>query len=314
MNTVDYYIGYSSDRIIRHKASSGGIGSQLIKYLLSTEEYGTSMTFVFNSIKSAYEPKLIYSYDEYNNCGSIYQDTDNISFIRENLNNIRDGIVVTCMPCQVRAIRSILQRNKIKSFIISFCCSGQTTVKGTWLYYNFLGIKRENVSNIQYRGNGWPSGIQIHLSNGSIIKKDNYTYPWNIIHSSQLYRPLRCLTCTFKTVPFSDINLADPWLAEYESDKEGNSIIIANTEESKRVINYLVDQKIIICKEVDQATYVRSQKGTIEEKLRVKEHPYFTKMLKLMSTSNFYLGIVSSNPSMLIMHNRIIRIIKKHLL
>lgn len=33
-----YYIGYSTDDLIRYKASSGGIGTSIIKYLLSTSE------------------------------------------------------------------------------------------------------------------------------------------------------------------------------------------------------------------------------------------------------------------------------------
>ena len=43
-----YYIGYSTDDLIRYKASSGGIGTSIIKYLLSTSEYDTSMTFVYD--------------------------------------------------------------------------------------------------------------------------------------------------------------------------------------------------------------------------------------------------------------------------
>ena len=177
----DYYIGYSTEPNIRYKASSGGVGTAIIKYLLSQPDYGTSMTFVFNSDKCVYEPKLIYSFNEYNNCGSVYQDTDTIGFIKDNIEQIEGGIVVTCMPCQVRAIRSILNSHNIKNFIISLCCSGQTTKEGTWLYYKYLGISKENVAHLQYRGNGWPSGIQITLKDGSIIKKENWTYPWTTI-------------------------------------------------------------------------------------------------------------------------------------
>ena len=46
-----YYIGYSTDDLIRYKASSGGIGTSIIKYLLSTSEYDTSMTFVYDKEK-----------------------------------------------------------------------------------------------------------------------------------------------------------------------------------------------------------------------------------------------------------------------
>ena len=113
-----YYIGHSLDKDIRWLSSSGGIGSQIIHYLLESGEFGTSMTFVFNRNNCQYEPKLIYDFSEYNNCGSIYQDTDNVKFIKDSISKIRNGIVVTCMPCQVNAIKTILSRHNIKSFII----------------------------------------------------------------------------------------------------------------------------------------------------------------------------------------------------
>ena len=60
----------------------------------------------------------------------------------------------------------MLDRNNINNFIISFCCSGQTTLEGTWLCYRYMGIDKSQVINMQYRGNGWPSGIQIELFDG----------------------------------------------------------------------------------------------------------------------------------------------------
>lgn len=60
-----YYIGYSTDDLIRYKASSGGIGTSIIKYLLSTSEYDTSMTFVYDKEKCGYIPKLIYDFRMY---------------------------------------------------------------------------------------------------------------------------------------------------------------------------------------------------------------------------------------------------------
>lgn len=307
-----YYIGYSTNADIRFKSSSGGIGTAIIKYLLTLPDYDTAMTFVFNKKKCLYEPKLIYSFDDYNNCGSIYQDTDNIVFIKNNLAKIKGGIVVTCMPCQVRAIRHLLDKEKIKNFIISFCCSGQTTVEGTWCYYKFLGIKKECVNNIQYRGNGWPSGIQITLDNGSVIRRANWTYPWTVIHRSLLFRPRRCLGCTFKTVPDADVNLADPWLKEYEGhDEIGNSVVVLNSKESEKIFNDMVHNGLVNCKKVDELTYIRSQKGTIEKKKSVKEHKSYLKIINKLLSSHLYTKTVSCCITLMKIHNTFISCLYK---
>ncbi len=307
-----YYIGYSSNEKIRYNASSGGIGTTIIKYLLESGRYGSSMTFVFNERECMYEPKLIYNFSEYNNCGSIYQEIDNVQFIKEHLKDIRNGIVVTCMPCQVNVIRNILNKNNIKNFIISLCCSGQTTIQGTWFYYKLLDVKKTDVKLIQYRGKGWPSGIQITMKNGDVITKDNYTYPWTLMHKSLLYRPKRCLYCTFKTNPNSDVSLADPWLKEYiENDKIGNSVIICNSE-GQNVLRNMIKTGWVILKEVEEDVYVKSQVGTIEIKAQSNRYKSFNKIVEKMGADgSMYKKIVTSSVFLLKLHLKLLKKLHK---
>lgn len=307
-----FYIGYANNEKLRYDASSGGVGSALIKYLLDSGCYGTAMTFVFNLDECKYEPKLIYEYGDYNNCGSVYQDTDTISFIKNSIPEIHDGIIVTCMPCQVRAIKSILGRNNIKHFIISLCCSGQTTVQGTWCYYRLLGIRKEDVNIIQYRGNGWPSGIQLELKNGNVIKKDNYTYPWTLIHESLLFRPKRCLSCTIKTSPDADVSLADPWLKEYvENDRIGNSVVICN-DAGGQIIKEMLDKSLLVIKNINESTYVESQKGTIQTKLMANQHKRYNKIVaKMGKDGTLYKSMFTSSDTALKIHIKILHFLHR---
>ncbi len=309
---LNYYIGYSTDDRNRYLSSSGGVGAEMIKYLMNSCEYGTSMTFIFNTDDCRYVPKLIYDFKDYNNCGSIYQDTDTIGFIKNNLKKIRNGIIVTCMPCQVSPIKSILSRNNIKHFIISLCCSGQTTVQGTWCYYRLLGLNKEDVSNIQYRGNGWPSGIQIKLKDGKKIRKDNYTYPWNLIHKSLLFRPKRCLYCPMKTTPYADVSLADPWLSEYiEKDRIGNSVIICN-DRGNSVIKLMMNNSLLQLQKVSESTYVDSQLGTIKNKAKSAKYKKFNRIVERMGNdASLYKRVFTASASLLKIHVKMLRIIKR---
>lgn len=308
-----YYIGYSLNKDIRNSSSSGGVGSAIIKYLLSQKRFGTAITFVFNKAKCQYVPHIIHNYDDYNNCGSIYQDIPLVDFIKNNINEIKDGIVITCMPCQVKPIKSLLSRRSIDNFIISLCCSGQTTVEGTWYYYKLLKINKDDVYHMQYRGDGWPSGIKIKLKNGNTIRKDNYTYPWTIMHKSLLFRPRRCLYCTKKTSQDSDVSLADPWLKEYiENDKIGNSIVIISSTFGAEVINNMLDEKELELKEIEEETYIKSQLGTIEQKAKSCEHPTFNKTVSYMGKDgSLYKRIATYSELFLKMHNRFIKILYK---
>lgn len=308
-----FYIGYSCDELIRFRSSSGGIGTTIIKYLLSMQDYGTALTFYFNKDKCMYEPKLIYSYEEYNNCGSIYQDVNVVRFVSENIDKIKKGIVITCMPCQVKAIRNIFKKRNVKCFIISFCCSGQTTVQGTWCYYRLLGIRKEDVINIQYRGNGWPSGIQIELRNGDKIKKDNYTYPWTLMHRSLLFRPQRCYYCNEDISYNADVSLADPWLKEYkDNDRIGNTLFVVNTEIGDKCISELINCKKISCTESFYEKYYMANGHTTRYKAGSSQRKLQNKLLKILASNSKYCDFVSSNSRRLRFHiNWILYIISK---
>jgi len=286
-----YYIGHTNNYEDRFKASSGGIGTVILRHLLSKPEFGTAVTFCFNKEKCMYEPRLIYSSDEINVCGSIYQDINLVRFISDNVEKINHGIVLVSPPCQVGAIRKILNKNGVMNFILSFCCSGQMTIDGTWRYYGLLGIDKANIINMQYRGNGWPSGIQIWLKNGTIIKRDNYTEPWVTIHRSNLYKPKRCLYCVKDTGRDADISLADPWLDYYKkNDNVGNTLFLVNTEEGGNVIEELVAGSRISIVNSSYEEYAIAQKPNL-----MKEHNRVPALvLSLMKNRHYYSWATSS--------------------
>lgn len=285
----EYYIGFSKRGEDRFRASSGGIGTAVIRHLLSLPEYGTSITFYFDTELCKYVPKLIFSEKDINVCGSVYQDIDLIRFVRDNIDNIRNGIVLTCAPCQVASIRSMLNRKRIKNFVISYCCSGQTTIEGTWCYYKFLGIDKESVQNMQYRGNGWPSGIQIWLKDGSVIKKDNWTEPWISIHQSNLFKPQRCLFCKLDMGHNADINIADPWLEKYKkNEKIGATLCVVSSEYGKQVFNDLLQLKKIDVTSSTYGEYSVAESPNIHKEIVLQREKKFKKRLSKLVDVKIY--------------------------
>lgn len=285
-----YLLGYACDEQTRHRASSGGIGTALMRYLLSTPEFGTALSFEFSPEECRYKPRLAYSPDEIRVCGSIYQDIDIVGFLRENLDSIKGGIVLSCSPCHVLLARNLLQKQGVPCFIISYNCSGQTTIEGTWKYYDLVGIKKEDVQYMQYRGNGWPSGIQIWLRNGELKKFDNYAEPWSTLHRSNLYRPKRCFYCTLDTGRLADIALADPWLNRFkECDKIGTSLVLPFSQLGFSVLQTMQNQGIIVLSPSDYNDYATAQAPNIHKPQRLSEKRSLIRFqLWLMSLSLYY--------------------------
>ena len=301
-----YYIGHIVDEDVRLKSSSGGVGTAIIKYLLSMPEYGTAITFYFDVTSCCYKPKFIYSSDEINVCGSVYQDIDIPRFISEHINEIKGGMVITCMPCQVSAVRSILKKQILNHVIISLVCSGQTTVDGTWCYYKFLGIRKEDVVNMQYRGNGWPSGIQIWLKDGRKIYRDNYTEPWVTIHRSNLFRPKRCFFCKRDTNYSADISLADPWLKKYkDGDKIGHTLFVVHSDMGEKIISEMQNQSLISCITSDKDSYDLAQKPNIQKVIRVERDIKYLQRCQKRNENKIYRCLSTSNYRMMRLHNNI---------
>lgn len=281
-NPLAYYIGYTTNIIDRQKSSSGGVGTAIMRFLLDQKVYGTSITFEFDPQNCMFRPKLIHTSNEINVCGSIYHDIDIAGFVRHNVDKINSGIVLSCPPCQVSAVRQILTKANIKHFVISYCCSGQTTIEGTWKYYELIGVNKEDVVNMQYRGNGWPSGIQIWLKDGSMVYKENYSEPWSTLHQSKLYAPQRCFYCKRDTGRTADISLADPWLVRYmNEDKIGNTMLLIFSELGQAVIREMEQKELLTltesCREdyaVAQATNINKETWVREQSSYIKKHLY----------------------------------------
>lgn len=80
---IDSYIGYSCNPDIRYKATSGGIGTSIIKYLFDKGIINTTITFDYDKSTLQYVPRLIYKYEDYKITGSIYHEVKLINYIRE---------------------------------------------------------------------------------------------------------------------------------------------------------------------------------------------------------------------------------------
>lgn len=303
---IKSYIGYSNDENIRYKATSGGIGSTVIKYLFENNIIQTSITFEFNSQTLEYEPKLIYSYDEYHITGSIYHEIKLIKYIKEHINFIKGCFACFVLPCQAKAIRSILDKAEIKNVLLGLTCSSQQSIYATHYLLKRLNINRDNVLNIQYRGMGWPSGIHITLKNRIIKLIPNNNSIWSNIFHSRLFIQKRCFNCnnTFNTD--SDISLADPWLKEiYNEEKIGQSIIICNTIEGIKIIQELREKNYINLMDINYDKVIQSQIGTINRKKSYIANKNKVMYMKKIFSSHIYRKLVLSSSILFKLHNKI---------
>lgn len=300
---INTYIGYSSDPDVRHQSTSGGVGSSMIKYLFESGNIQTAISFVFDSKSLLYIPTFIYRYEDYKISGSIYQEIKLLQFIRDNIDKIVGGFACFCLPCQAKAIRSIISANNHKCFILGLTCSSQQSHDATIYLLHRLQIDKETVLSLQYRGNGWPGGVVIHRKQLPSIEVPNNGSIWTNIFHSRLFIQSRCFYCKNTLNEFSDVSLADPWLKEYiETEKEGCTLLATHTTKGDEFLQEANLKGYVCINEITKDKLLKSQCSTIVRKLSYSKHPSLLKVMLLLFKSSVYRKFVFKYPFLFTFH------------
>jgi coenzyme F420 hydrogenase subunit beta len=183
-------------------------------------------------------------------------------------------------------------------------CSHTVKYSGTELVLEKLGIMKEEVSEISYRGYGWPGGLRVITHSGEKIfiplfgKWRSY---WPVF-SSFFFTPLRCIMCPDQTAELADLSTGDAWLPEMSDDKIGESVLITRSNYADELINQMKSRDEIELEKIDYKKIIESQK--INLVFKKKDINARLKMLhKIGYKTPSYNGILKENSSIL----RIIR-------
>jgi len=296
MNKYSTFIGYSTDSRIRYAATSGGVSSAIIIYLLDNGIAKSGLSFTYSKIGLKYEPKLIYKSDDYNISASIYHEIPLFSWIKNHVAEIQSPFVFTALPCQVKPIKTFLEKHNIKSYAIQLICSSQQTFEATEYLLKRLKISKSEVDRIRYRGAGWPSGISVYLKNGKTVKVGNTGSIWTDIFHSKLFCMPRCFYCNPDMPVYADIMCADPWrIDKAETEKRGRTLFHVNEEFFRSVFVNMREEKMIVLQKCEESLFYYSQEGVIRQKRKNLKHKKIVRMQKNIYASSLYRTIVLSS-------------------
>ena len=269
-------------------ASSGGIVSGLIKYLFETGKIKNAISYEFDA-SNLYAPKLISSFKEYRIVGSIYHEVDLINFIKDSLSCLSGPLAVVCLPCQVKAIRYLLKEGGVTGSIIALTCSAQLSKDATYYMYDRLKIKKTDVLSLRYRGNGWPSGVQIETTSRRHFLPNRPSLWFDIFHS-HIFTLRRCFWCRDTFGINADITVADPWLRHYmEKDTIGHTLVLVHNTKGALIVEDSIRQGYLECiEEIDVGQVVASQKATLDRKMVFRDHQILFRFLSVIFKSRLY--------------------------
>lgn len=296
-------IAYYADPAIRHQATSGGIGSGIIKELFNRKKINSAISYRFETNELKYIPRIITDSNSYTVSGSIYHEINLIGFIKENVGNIISPFACFSLPCQVEPIKRILEKHNIESYIIELTCSSQQSYEATEFLIKREGLKKEDISMIRYRGNGWPGGVTITTKGGKHFFFDNNNSIWTKIFHSHLFIMPRCFFCSPTKKTTSDIIIADPWnIDKPGEEKEGRTLCYIKTEKMASFLNEIFSDSLFSYEAIDNDALYNSQRGTIVRKKFNLKHNKLTRITKNLFTSRLYRSIALKNNTIFGVH------------
>lgn len=308
------FIGYSSDIKIRIAATSGGVGTSIIKYLFDKNKISSATSFEFDEQVMMYKPKVIYNYSEYSIVGSIYHEIDLIGFVKSNIDIIKSPFLCIALPCQVLSIKKILNENKILSIIISLMCSSQQRYDATIYLFKMLNINIKDIKKFKYRGDGWPGSINIIMKSGKSIVVKNNSSEWSSIFHSKLFIRRKCYICDQTISSESDIVLGDPWLDDIiKKEKIGQSLILCNSEKGYDLIKSMRIHDYVVLDDIENKLLCFSQESTIKRKNKYKKNKILTKVIVSLLENKLYKSIVLSNRRIFKLHCNVLNKIEYYM-
>lgn len=263
------YFGYTKDENLRFNASSGGIISAILSYLMETKTI-TGFVLVKPTNHSPFIHEAFVSSDiqdikKY--AGTRYFPIPVNKILKELIQ--KDGTyAIIGTPCQIHSITLMERENpqlKKRIFIkISVFCGGTPNLNAYRYYLQQHKINEKSISSI-HRGEGWP-GYNIFQTNEGkriLIAKR----PKKILHRSYhtlaffpIFTVKRCLLCNDRFGAFSDMSVGDAWLDRFAGDTQGTSLILCRTDTADTLITTMVKNKIIETGAILNQELIESQK------------------------------------------------------
>ena len=249
------YLGHAADNNIRYNAASGGVVTALLLYALDNGMIdGALVTKMSEEDPLQPQSFIARSKEEIiSACKSKYCPVPANIALKEILEE-EGKFAVVGLPCHIHGVRKAeLVNKKLKERIVlhlGIFCSHSDTFWQTDFLLKKLGIKKQDIAKIDYRGEGWPGMMSILLKDGSKM-----SVPFSeetSLHGLWLYALPRCVLCCDNTAELADVSCGDAWLLEVvASEKMGKSIVVARTKMGSKLCREATQNRYIEIEEVN---------------------------------------------------------------
>lgn len=266
---VAMFEGHATDPEIRFKGSSGGVLTAIGAYCL--EVIG-----MHGVLHIAQDPD-----DPLRNLTKMSQKREDLlaaTGSRYSPASVCNGLgmvesapsqcVVIGKPSEISAVRNARKMrpelDRKVGVTLSFFCAESPSTRGTVDLLEKLNVDPSAVSDLRYRGCGWP-GHFAPIRDGEIepCKKVTYRESWAFL---QAYRPWSVQLWPDGTGEVADISCGDPWYDEPDGENVGFSLVVARTQRGREIVEGAMRDGYLDLVPAEHWKLEKSQSGLLEKK------------------------------------------------
>lgn len=271
-NYFDCYISHATDYDIRYNSASGGLVTALLTFALEEGIIdGALVTKMRDDRPLEPQPFIATTGEEIISAAKSKYCPVPANIVLKSILEQDGRFAVVGLPCHIHGIRKAQAVNKklkerIALHLGLFCSASDSFWLNEFISWKY-GIKKEDVTQLHYRGQGWPGYMTIHFKNGArkLIPVDD----WIIFHGSGFTRR-RCTLCCDMTSEFADISFGDAWrLPESAQDTVGKSLIISRSKMGEYCLQKAASKGKIVLKKISGSQALHSA-GSKKIDLRAK--------------------------------------------
>lgn len=245
---------YSKNEEIRINSTSGGMFSEIAKYILNNKgkvfgaRYNENHLVEHCKIEDISQIQILRQ--------SKYLQSDILKTFKEAKEELNIGNIVLFAgtPCHIAALKNFLGKDYENLLTIDFLCRGVISPDVYKQYLKSLEKKyKSKIKKVIFKNKtfGWHRfSTKVIFENGEEYIKDRYTdsYMRGYLEGNLYLRP-SCYECQYKTLPrYSDITLGDFWgiekIKKHLDQDKGTSIFMINTNKGKEVFEKIKENLI----------------------------------------------------------------------
>lgn len=247
-----------SDSVLK-ASSSGGVGYELAK--LCQQEGRSVFGCVYEPETNSAKHIVIYPHDTEGLArlqGSKYLQSHSADAMKELLrSDATDTPVFFGTPCQTAAVDKLLRKQgrREKALLVDLICHG---VPSGFLWEKYLtsvdkthGTGKHPAVLFRSKEAAWRN-LRIHVSgNGHDYRNDEHKDDFYAFFRRGLCYMRACSECPYRERSAADLRIGDYWGPRFEGDKQGVSMVIANTAQGKAAIASLAENGV--CRTEEQS-------------------------------------------------------------